>query len=214
MNDRLKEIFSLIPECSVFSDIGCDHGYISQMMIESGKCSNVIISDISRKCLKKAEILLAKQIEKGNVKSFVSDGYKGLPESDCSLIAGMGGEECISILKGAKSLPNTIVFQPMRNVDKLRRYLVNNGFKILRDYTFYADKKFYEILLAKKGKDELTEDEILFGRENLIVKGDAFIKKIKIQIETNKKILANPKLSEEARFQLERETERFIKCLK
>jgi lysophospholipase L1-like esterase len=33
--ERLKELFSLIPNCKVFADIGCDHGYIAKAMLDS-----------------------------------------------------------------------------------------------------------------------------------------------------------------------------------
>ena len=58
MTARLDELFSLLPPCSKFADVGCDHGYIAQRMLLSGKCGHAVISDISEKCLKKAETLL------------------------------------------------------------------------------------------------------------------------------------------------------------
>ncbi|MBQ4098436.1 MAG: SAM-dependent methyltransferase, partial [Clostridia bacterium] len=38
MNRRLEEIFSVIPKCEVFADIGCDHGLMTKAMLVSGKC--------------------------------------------------------------------------------------------------------------------------------------------------------------------------------
>ena len=65
MTDRLKRIFEEIPPCSSFADVGCDHGYIAEKMLESGKCNHVIISDISAPSLKKAEKLLKRYIDSG-----------------------------------------------------------------------------------------------------------------------------------------------------
>ena len=76
MTERLKEIFSNLPNCSVFADIGCDHGYMAQAMIVSGKCKKAIIADVSAKCLEKAQTLLADYIQKGLVTSAVSDGFE------------------------------------------------------------------------------------------------------------------------------------------
>ena len=58
MTDRLNKIFDSLAECEVFADVGCDHGYIAKAMLFSGKCKKVIVSDISAKCLNKAEELL------------------------------------------------------------------------------------------------------------------------------------------------------------
>ena len=58
MNKRLEIIFSEIAACSSFADVGCDHGYIAKAVLDSGKCDDVIISDISAPSLKKAEKLL------------------------------------------------------------------------------------------------------------------------------------------------------------
>ena len=54
MTKRLEEIFSVLPSSEIFADIGCDHGYISKQMLDSGKANKVLFADISAKSLKKA----------------------------------------------------------------------------------------------------------------------------------------------------------------
>ena len=65
MAERLKEIFSLLPECESFADVGCDHGYIAEAMLKSGKCKRAVMSDVSEKCLEKAKKLNAEFIKNG-----------------------------------------------------------------------------------------------------------------------------------------------------
>ena len=115
MKKRLEEIFALLPECETFADVGCDHGYVAKQMLESGKCKKVIISDVSKKCLDKAIALLSNEIEEGRAEAVVSDGFEKVKECDLALIAGMGGEEIVGILKRAKTLPLKLVLQPMKN---------------------------------------------------------------------------------------------------
>ena len=55
MTSRLEKIFSVIPKCETFADIGCDHGYLAKAVLDSGKCKSAVISDISQKCLEKAK---------------------------------------------------------------------------------------------------------------------------------------------------------------
>ncbi|MBQ9781981.1 MAG: SAM-dependent methyltransferase, partial [Clostridia bacterium] len=119
MTKRLNELFSLIKSCDLFADVGCDHGFISQMVLDFGKAKKVIISDVSKKSLQKAEHLLK---DYGNrVQSFVSDGFNGYDQiPDQAIIAGMGGEEIIKILQASKFLPNRLILNPMKNSDKVR----------------------------------------------------------------------------------------------
>lgn len=174
MTRRLEEIYSVLAECDCFADVGCDHGYIAEAMIVGKKANRVIISDISAPSLKKAEKLLAK-LPNANFKAVVCDGLDGVDEAcDQALIAGMGGEEIIYILSKAKFLPERIVLQPMKNVDKLRKRLLSLGYAIEKDYIF-KDEKFYNLIVAKKGEDAYTEDELFFGRDNLKDKGEAFV---------------------------------------
>ena len=175
MTDRLKRIFEEIPPCSSFADVGCDHGYIAEKMLESGKCNHVIISDISAPSLKKAEKLLKRYIDSGAAHSVCTDGLNGISEVETVLIAGMGGEEIIKILTQSAFLPKVLVLQPMKNVDKVRKKLFSLGYGITKDFLFY-DKKYYNLIICKLGYNSspYTEKEIIFGRDNLLNKSEDF----------------------------------------
>ena len=211
MNKRLEEIFSVIPECKVFADIGCDHGLMTKAMLESGKCDSAIISDVSAKCLLKAQELLKDYIDGGRVTSVVSDGFDNLPPCDLALIAGMGGEEIVSILTKADFLPDKLVLQPMKNADKLRRIAISLGYAIKRDYVFYTGGIFYDLITLEKGEDFLTEDEAEFGRDNLKSDNEDFKKLIKIKVEKVNAYLKNPALSEQVRREMQGELLRLRK---
>ena len=208
MTERLSLIFAEIPPCETFSDIACDHGYIAREMLVKNKCARVQVSDISAKSLVKAENLLADFIAKGRAQSFVSDGFDSVPKSDCALIAGIGGELILDILKRAArsdKLPETLVLQPMKHCDKVRRTAVWLGYAVIKDFTVKADGQFYDIISLKKGKDALTAEETEFGRTNIREKPQAFREKIQTEIqkivsytesgtmkqETRKKMLEN-----------------------
>ena len=205
MTERLEKIFSVIPTCKVFADVGCDHGYIAFEMIKREKADKVIIADISKKCLSKAEQLLYPFIEQGRAVSVVADGFNGLPDSDVGLIAGMGGEEICSILKNAKSLPKTLVLQPMKNADKVRQLAVKLGYKIQKDFVFFSAEKFYDLMLLTVGKDSLSKEEIEFGRDNIKEKNPDFIKLINAKICVLNEVLANENLSQSAKEKLVKE---------
>ncbi len=207
MTKRLKEIFSVIPVCGVFADIGCDHGYITKAMLDEKKCKKAIASDISEKCLEKAKKLLNEYIDMGSCTAVVSNGFENILEFDTALIAGMGGEEIISILEKAKTLPENLILQPMKNVDKVRRYVTENGYKIQRDYVFESENKLYDLIVLKKGKDSLLEEEILFGRDNLKKPTESFYKRLNDRLNLIEKLLDSGKLSQSEQLPLLKERE-------
>lgn len=174
LTKRLNVLYNELKGGGVFADVGCDHGYIAEEAIEKGLYEKVIISDISEKCLLKAVQRLNER-HKGEFTAIVSDGFDNLPFVNEALIAGMGGEIIISMLERRNEKPQRLVLQPMKNAEKLRAYLINVGYKLVRDYTF-RDWKFYHVIVAKKSavKDVYTADELTFGRDNLREKSDDF----------------------------------------
>ncbi len=186
MTKRLIEIYSALKKCKVFADVGCDHGYVAKAMLDGKLCDKAIVSDLSAKCLEKAQTLLSAYIRDGLAESVVSDGFEKVGKCDQALIAGMGGEEICSIIERAPYLPERLVLQPMKNVDKARLCAVNNGYRIETDYCFTDGKKFYDLIVLVKGKDCLTADELEFGRTNILTRPPAFIERNK---QTAKKLL-------------------------
>ncbi len=190
---RLDILFDLIGEGEVFADVGCDHGYIAEMVIKSGKYKKVILSDISKKSLDKAVNLLSTYGDR--VEFIVSDGFDSYTtQPDGAIIAGMGGEEIVKILSG-NILPNNLVLAPQKNTDKVRKILLDKGYKILKDFTFYSQGKFYDAISAEKGEDFYSPKELIFGRDNLSEKPEGFIRKIKFEMGVLEGVLEDEKAS-------------------
>ena len=178
--DRLSVLFGLVGSGETFADIGCDHGYLAEKVLKENKFEKVIISDISSKSLQKAIDLLKPYGDR--VTAIVSDGFDNftiLPDE--VVIAGMGGEEIVKILSNAKSLPKRLVLAPQKNSDKVRKFLILFGYKILKDFTFKDKNKFYDAIVAEEGVDEYSEEELLFGRDNLNAHGEAFVEKLELE---------------------------------
>ena len=149
---RIDTLCSLLEKTNVFADVGCDHGYCSEYMLKNELCNKAILSDISKGSLQKAETLLADYIEEGKAVSVLGNGFYGVDKDvDEVLIAGMGGSEIVDILSNKKYgfIPKKFVFQPMHDAEKLRRYLLQNGAYIQRDFTF-SDVKFYDVICGGK----------------------------------------------------------------
>ncbi len=165
---RIEELCALVDPCASFADVGCDHGYVSRHVLKSGKCGNVLITDISAKCLAKAEKLLAEYIEAGKCRAVCCDGLAGVPtDTEQVLIAGMGGEEIIKILSEG-FIPQKFILQPMKNADKLRKFLLDCGCKLTYDGIF-RDEKFYFVIKGERagGKQDYSPAELAFGRDSI-----------------------------------------------
>ena len=91
-NGRIPQICARLDKCSVFADIGCDHGYCTRYMLDNGLCDRAIVTDISQKSLNKAAKLLNEEVRKGKVECVCCDGLDKVRGADLVLIAGMGGE--------------------------------------------------------------------------------------------------------------------------
>ena len=214
LSNRLLEIYNNLPCCEVFSDIACDHGYLTYQMLKDNKCKRAIFSDISFKCLQKAQTLMQPFVEQGLAEGVVSDGFDNVKNSDLSLIAGLGGEEICLILNKAKSLPNTLVLQPMKNAPKVRELLHKLNYYIEKDYTFYAEKEFYDLIVASKNLSNnqiLTEDMLLFGKTNVEKRPKAFIDKITLEKQNIEKYLLSEKMNDVSKEQLKNRLRRLEK---
>lgn len=182
---RLQTVCGELSACDTFADVGCDHGYCTLYMLEHELCRAAVISDISAGSLRKAETLLSAYIQAGTVRSVCCAGLQGVPAScDQVLIAGMGGEEIVKILQEG-FLPPALVLQPMKNAPKLRRFLLDRGYAIVRDFLFLDGGKHYILLRAEAGgrARPYGPPELEFGYDNLHAPGSDFLDYIRSEAE-------------------------------
>lgn len=191
MTDRLQKLCKLLTFAPRFVDVGCDHGYCTEYMLKNGLCEHALVTDVSAECLKKAQVLLQGYIQNGKCSSLCTNGLQGVDNAvDEVLIAGMGGMEILQILQNG-FIPKRFVFQPMRDSRKLREYLVRSGCHIERDYTFYSDKQFYDVIVGTREGEacDYSEEELEYGKENLSVRSQDFLRSLQEKIRKKQAIL-------------------------
>lgn len=204
---RLDTLFSLLKPAEVFADVGCDHGYAGEYMLKNGLCKKAILSDISPLSLQKAEKLLRSYMSSGQAELLCCAGFSRRHAlADEVLIAGMGSEEIVGILsnKTFGFLPKRFLFQPMHGAPILRKFVLENGGIIERDFMFSDGRKFYEVIAGRKKKDgeapqTYTEAETEFGRENLLSPSDCFKKRIERLLKETETYLQSSSLSDESK---------------
>lgn len=179
LSTRLENIVELCDKTSVIADIGCDHGYVTAELILSNRCDRVIATDISAPSLDKAIVFCDSLNINGYVSFREGDGFSVIYKSDKvkqAVIAGMGGMEIIKILEEKNNNLKNFVLQPMRDVVKLREYLINNKYKIVYDYLVYDDEIYYNVIKVTKGRNHLKPMEIYFGKDNFDFNREVFKK--------------------------------------
>jgi len=193
--ERLKAITKYIPPEVRVADIGTDHGFIPIYLVENKIAKYVIATDLNCGSLNKA----IDNIKNKNLEMFIEtrlgDGLKVLTpgEVEVAIIAGMGGLLIIKILTEGKEIAQTIkkfIFQPMRDADKLRRYLVQNGYKISEEDLVKERGKFYEIITAEHGRQKIENDVYYEIGPKLVEKNHPLLKEFLLyKIQKIRKIL-------------------------
>ncbi|MCR5157462.1 MAG: class I SAM-dependent methyltransferase [Butyrivibrio sp.] len=161
MSKRLLTVAKMLGGAESFrrvADVGCDHGYVSIYLVQSGIAETALAMDVRRGPL---------AIATGNVEAFglkdrietrLSDGLEKLEpgEADALVVAGMGGKLMISILE-KKSLFDLgikyAVLQPQSDIDEFRQFLRDNGFTVVDENIVLEDGKYYFPIKVKVSED-------------------------------------------------------------
>lgn len=152
---RLNKICELVDNVDTIADVGCDHGKVIAQLFLDNKIKYAYLSDISAPSVNKAKELLEElNIDKNHYEIIVSDGFKDYKANniDLAIIAGMGGLEIKKILEENTVNISSLILGPNNNDVLLRKYLINNGYKIVADFVVKDMKKYYNIIKVVKGK--------------------------------------------------------------
>lgn len=195
--NRFNAIVSLVDNCTIVADIGTDHGYVAESLLKIDRCKKIIATDINEGPLNSAiNNLISKGYEE-KVDFRLGSGLKVLKEKEANIaiIAGMGGDLIIDIIRESIDIANSldsIVIQAMTNIDKLRCYLYNNGFKIEKEVIVKELHHYYFVMKVVKGTTNIKDDFYYkFSLYLLENKDIIFLEYLNKMKEKYKKILQN-----------------------
>ena len=164
LSKRLETIISLIDKNKSVIDIGTDHAILTITISQINITSKIIATDIKENICKKAQNSINKA-NINNIKIIQSDGFKNIQEKyDIAILSGMGTHTILNIIKNSKC-PETLIISSQNDYEMLRRELNKLNYKIIKEIVIY-EKKYYPIIKYKKGKEKLTENDIIFGKSN------------------------------------------------
>ena len=176
LSKRLQAVADLISEGMTVADIGTDHGYIPVYLLNTGKSPKVIAMDVKKGPLDRAKEHLAQLLEQGEAQTRLSDGLKQLlpGEVECAVIAGMGGGLVIRILQASPEVTASLkecILQPQSEISKVRAFLLQEGFSIIREDMVEEDGKYYpmmKVIPPQAFEKNLTtmwkEEELQYGK--------------------------------------------------
>ena len=145
LSDRLLACCSFVRPGDRVADIGCDHGYLGIHLLKTGIADSIIAADVNEGPLQSAMRNALKFGVRHKMTFFLSDGVRNVSQDfDTLVCAGMGADTMISILEAAPWLKDSryrLILQCQSRRPELRRYLYEQGFRILRE-TLAQDGKF------------------------------------------------------------------------
>ena len=172
ISNRLKAICDLCLPGQVVADIGCDHGYVSITLTNSGKFEKALAMDINEGPLRLAGQNIALYGDKARIETRLSSGFDKLEkgEADTVIIAGMGGMLVRDILDAGRDKLGSVkqlVLGAQSDIDTVRRYITAVGFRIDDEEMLEEDGKYYQLIRAvNDGSDnvgKLNDIEALYG---------------------------------------------------
>ena len=151
LSKRLNAVAAMVTPGNAVCDVGCDHGYVSIFLAETGKSPKIYAMDVNKGPLERA----AEHVKEAGLQDYIelilSDGLINMPEgkADTLICAGMGGKLVIKILSESiekvKKLKE-LVLQPQSEIWLVREYLRTQGFVIVHEDMVVEDGKYYPIL--------------------------------------------------------------------
>ncbi len=154
INDRLMSAVPFVRIGKSFCDVGTDHAYLPIYLFLQGKISSAVAADINLGPLEKAEENIKKYELHNEIKTVLCDGLAKIAPNEVDDIAifGMGGELIVKIIDEAPWLKNEskrLILQPMTHPEKLRKYLLTNGFNIIGETLSLDRGKIYQTICAE-----------------------------------------------------------------
>ncbi|WP_035171815.1 tRNA (adenine(22)-N(1))-methyltransferase [Caldanaerobius polysaccharolyticus] len=165
LSKRLTAIVQMVDRCKVVAEIGTDHGKIPAYLVSNAIAQKAVASDISLPSLKKAMALAKSMGIEQRVDFRLGDGLEVLKvgEADTIIIAGIGGDLTVNMLKEGKSViqDSILILQPMKDDGLVRKYLVDTGYAIIGEDLVEDRHKIYAIIKAQKGHMEVERDILM-----------------------------------------------------
>ena len=150
MMDRLEAVFDIVPNVASIADIGTDHGYLAVELIVRGKAKHVIAGDVHKGPLESAKSYVASRGLSNVIDCRLGDGLQVTQKGELNgaICCGMGGFLMRDIVEEGPEPLVFYVLQPQNGQAELRQYMVEKGYRIVKEIIMKDMGKLYTAFVA------------------------------------------------------------------
>ena len=211
LSQRLEKLMSLAGSGLCAADIGTDHGMVPIELVHRGAFDRAVASDVRKGPLAAASAHVRAAGLADRIELRLGDGLKVLEpgEAEVILISGMGGALMQRILtegREAALAARKLVLSPQSEIPKFRSFLQKSGFRIAEEAIVYEDRKFYFLMTAEPGAQELWEGaDRLYGKTLLEEGGETVAAYVRRRRSVLERILRNLEKTEDDKAEARRQ---------
>lgn len=157
ISERLEAIADMVPAGVTLADIGTDHAYLPIYLTKNKVITYAIAGDIhqgpylsAKNAVESAALTPFISVRLGNGLEVVKPG-----EAEVAVIAGMGGPNIIDILRSWPEVTaglRRLILQPMIAAASVRKWLHDNGWRIVAEQLVREDGRLYQVIAAEQGE--------------------------------------------------------------
>ncbi len=175
LSNRMEAIAAMVTPGGRLADIGTDHAYVPIALLERGIMQSAIAMDVRSGPLARARAHIADAGLTERIDTRLSDGLSDLApqEADTIILAGMGGMLIRQILSNGRVTAHSareLVLQPQSDLAVLRRFLQEDGYRILDEDMICEDGKYYTVIKVT-GSPHTESDDLLPERNGKRIGG-------------------------------------------
>ncbi|UQS83549.1 tRNA (adenine(22)-N(1))-methyltransferase [Bombilactobacillus thymidiniphilus] len=196
LSRRLQAIADLVTGVDSMIDVGSDHAFVPIYLVQQQKVQTAIASEVSSGPLNISKKDIHQEHLDSQIKTRLGDGLTALKtddQVDLAVVAGMGGQLITDILKKGQVQLQTIdqlVLEPNNDEACVRKWLTTHQYQITQEKIILEGKHIYEIIAAKRGRNEqLTNEQLIFGPKLMLEKNAVFMQKWQWQLTRNQQML-------------------------
>jgi tRNA (adenine22-N1)-methyltransferase len=195
---RLERVAAYVPAGARLADIGSDHGYLPVALMRRGVITAAVAGEVALTPFLSA----ARTVRDNDLEQYISvrlaDGLAALEPGDgitAISLCGMGGETIRDILDSGKarlSGHERLILQPNGGEQPLRRWLMEDGYRIVCEELLRENRFDYEIIVAERvGPVAYSAEELYFGPLQMQARTPPFLRKWQRLLKQKQRTLAS-----------------------
>ncbi|MBR1931932.1 MAG: SAM-dependent methyltransferase [Lachnospiraceae bacterium] len=167
LSRRLQALVDMVTPGNRVVDVGCDHGFVAIQLVQQGSSPTVIAMDVRKGPLSRAQEHIKEWQLQDYIETRLSDGLAAYHagEAETMVCAGMGGPLMMRILQeGARKVATMqeLILQPQSELPDFRRFLREEGYRILEENILWEEEKYYFLFRVAPGA---LQDDSVFNAQ-------------------------------------------------